>query len=60
MLKLLKPILLGLFSEKIIKQLIIDILRLLVKKTSNDLDDRAVDFLEQQLFPGRKLTQLPR
>ena len=22
--------------------------------------DRAVDFLEQQLFPGRKLTQLPR
>jgi hypothetical protein len=60
MLKLLKPILLGLFSEKIIKQLIIDILRLLVKKTSNDLDDRAVDFLEQQLFPGRKLVQLPR
>ena len=60
MLKLLKPILLGLFSEKIIKQLIIDILRLLVKKTSNDLDNRAVDFLEQQLFPGRKLTQLPR
>jgi len=56
----LKPILLGLFSEKIIKQLIIDILRILVKKTSNDLDDRAVDFLEQQLFPGRKLTQLPR
>jgi len=60
MLKVLKPILLGLFSEKIIKQLIIDILRILVKKTSNDLDDRAVDFLEQQLFPGRKLTQLPR
>jgi|TARA_X000001382_G_scaffold130829_1_gene127150 hypothetical protein len=60
MLKLLKPILLGLFSEKIIKQLIIDILRLLVKKTSNDLDDRAVDFLEQQLFPGRKISSLPR
>ena len=60
MLKVLKPILLGLFSEKIIKQLIIDILRILVKKTSNDLDDRAVDFLGQQLFPGRKLTQLPR
>ena len=60
MLKVLKPILLGLFSEKIIKQLIIYILRILVKKTSNDLDDRAVDFLEQQLFPGRKLTQLPR
>ena len=51
MLKVLKPILLGLFSEKIIKQLIIDILRILVKKTSNDLDDRAVDMLEQQLFP---------
>ena len=60
MLKLLKPILLGLFSEKIIKQLIIDILRLLVKKTSNDLDNRAVDFLEQQLFPGRKISSLPR
>jgi len=60
MLKLLKPILLGIFAEKVIKQLIVDLLRVVVKQTSNDVDDKAVDFLEQQLFPGRNISSLPR
>jgi len=60
MLKLLKPILLGLFPERVIKQLIVDLLRVVVKQTSNDVDNKAVDFLEQQLFPGRKISSLPR
>jgi len=55
MLKLLKPILLKLFSSTAIKELIIDLLRTICKQTSNELDDQAVDFLEHQLFPGRNL-----
>ena len=53
MLKILKPILLKFFSSSAIKQLIIDLLRSICKQTSNKLDDKAVDFLEKQLFPGR-------
>ena len=55
MLKLLKPILLKLFSSTAIKELIIDLLRTICKQTSNELDDQAVDFLEHQLFPGRNI-----
>jgi len=40
--------------------LIVDLLRTLCKQTSNNLDDQAVDFLEQQLFPGRPVSPLPR
>ena len=60
MLKILKPILLAFLSSSAIKQLIVDLLKEICKKTSNDLDDKAVLFLEQQLFPGRKIRSLPR
>ena len=60
MLKILKPILLAFLSSSEIKQLIVDLLKEICKKTSNDLDDKAVDFLEQQLFPNRKISSLPR
>jgi hypothetical protein len=51
MLKLLKPILLKFFTTTAVKRLIVDLLRAICKQTSNSLDDRAVDILEQQLFP---------
>ena len=60
MLKILKPILLAFLSSSAIKQLIVDLLKEICKKTSNDLDDKAVEFLEQQLFPGRKISSLPK
>jgi len=60
MLKILKPILLAFLSSSAIKQLIVDLLKEICKKTSNDLDDKAVLFLEQQLFPSRKINSLPR
>ena len=60
MLKILKPILLAFLSSSAIKQLIIDLLKEICKKTSNDVDDKAVLFLEQQLFPNRKISSLPR
>ena len=53
MLKILKPLLLTFLSSSACKQLIVDLLRTICKQTSNELDDRAVDFLEKQLFPGK-------
>ena len=60
MLKLLKPVLLKFFTTTAVKRLVVDLLRAICKQTSNELDDQAVDFLEQQLFPGRQVTSLPR
>ena len=52
MYKILKPILVRFLSSTAIKRLIIDILReTITKQTTNTLDDKAVDLLEQQLFP---------
>jgi hypothetical protein len=51
MLKLLKPVLLKFFTTTAVKRLVVDLLRSICKQTSNSLDDRAVDLLEQQLFP---------
>jgi len=60
MLKILKPLLMTFLSSSACKDLIISLLKEICKKSSNDLDDKAVEFLEQQLFPGRKITSLPR
>ena len=60
MLKILKPLLLKFLSTSACKQLVVDLLRAICKQTSNNLDDQAVDFLEQQLFPGRPVSSLPR
>ena len=59
MLKILKPLLLRFLSTSACKQLVIDLLRAICKQTSNNLDDQAVDFLERQLFPTRKISSLP-
>ena len=52
MYKILKPILLRFLSTTGCKRLIIDLLRVICKQTSNTLDDRAVDALEEKLFPS--------
>tara|TARA_R100001440_G_scaffold39467_1_gene58976 strand:- start:215 stop:397 length:183 start_codon:yes stop_codon:yes gene_type:complete len=59
MLKILRKILIKFLSTSACKQLVIDLLRVLCKQTSNNLDDKAVDYLEQQLFPSRKISSLP-
>ena len=51
MLKILKPILLRFFTTTAVKRLVVDLLRASCKQTTNTLDDRAVDLLEDQLFP---------
>ena len=51
MYKVLKPILLTFLTTTAVKRLIVDLLRVICKQTTNTLDDRAVDLLEKQLFP---------
>ena len=51
MIKILKPILLKFFTTTAVKRLVVDLLRAICKQTTHTLDDRAVDMLEQQLFP---------
>ena len=51
MLKILKPVLLKFFTTTAVKRLVVDLLRAICKQTTNTLDDKAVDMLEQQLFP---------
>ena len=60
MLKILKPLLLKFLSTSACKQLVVDLLRAICKQTSNNLDDQDVDFLEEQLFPGRPVSSLPK
>ena len=52
MILLIKPILLKFASSNSVKRLIVDILKKLVSTTDNTVDDKAVEFLEKQLFPG--------
>ena len=59
MLAVLKPIIFTFLRSKGIKQLALDIIRAAVKRTDNDVDDRLADMLEQALFPGRKVNDLP-
>ena len=51
MLKILKPLLLQFLSTTAGKRRVVDLLRAICKQTTNKLDDKAVDILEQQLFP---------
>ena len=53
MLKVIEPIIFAFLLGKALKKLALDIVRAMVKKTDNTVDDRLVDALEKALFPGR-------
>lgn len=50
MIKLMRPILFAFLQSKAVKQLIVDLLKALVKETDNTLDDAAVLAVEQALL----------
>ena len=52
MLKIIRPIVFAFLRGNAIKRLAIDILRAMVKKTDNTVDDGLVDLLERNLFPN--------
>jgi|TARA_R100001443_G_scaffold83581_1_gene90374 hypothetical protein len=54
MIILIKPILLAFAKSDSVKKLIVDILKKLVATTDNSVDDKAVEFIEQQLFKKTK------
>ena len=51
MLKVIEPILFAFLRGSAIKKLALDIVRAMVKKTDNTVDDRLCDALERALFP---------
>ena len=55
MITLIRPVLFSLLNSDKVKILIIDLLTELAKKTSNDIDDKAVEFIANGLFPAPKL-----
>ena len=52
MLILLKPIILNFAKSDAVKRFIVDCLKEMVAKTDNQVDDHAVKYVEQLLFPG--------
>lgn len=52
MLALLKPIIFNFVQSTAVKRFIIDCLKEMVTKTDNQVDDHAVRYVEQLLFPG--------
>jgi len=51
MITLIRPILFSFLQSEKVKLLIIDMLTKLVQSTDNDIDDKAVEFIKNGLFP---------
>ena len=49
-LSIVRPILFSFLTSRPVKQLIVDLLRALAKKTENTLDDDAVDVIARNLI----------
>tara|TARA_Y100000401_G_scaffold9139_1_gene6282 strand:+ start:545 stop:718 length:174 start_codon:yes stop_codon:yes gene_type:complete len=55
MLLLIRPILFRFLQSKGVKILVVDLLTAYCKTTDNTVDDKLVDFVTQNLFPGTRL-----
>ena len=53
MITLIRPILFSFLNSDNVKRLIIDLLAKLVESTDNDIDDKAVEFIKNGLFPNK-------
>jgi|TARA_B100001250_G_scaffold124823_1_gene106093 hypothetical protein len=54
MVALIRPLLFKFVNTPQVKQLIIDLLTKLAASTDNTVDDKAVIFIKNGLFPGSK------
>ena len=50
----IKPILMTFLSTSAVKNLIIQLLEAYAKSTDNTIDDKAVEIVRRNLFPGIK------
>ena len=55
MIALIRPVLFSFLNSEKVKILIIDMLTKLAESTDNDIDDKAVEFIANGLFPAPKL-----
>jgi hypothetical protein len=53
MITLIRPILFSFINSDQVKRLIVDMLRKLAEQTDNTVDDQAVVFIENGLFPNK-------
>ena len=51
---IIKPILMTFLSTSAVKNLIIQLLEAYAKSTDNTIDDKAVEIVRRNLFPGIK------
>lgn len=52
MIALFKPILISFVKSATVKRFIVDLLKVMVERSDNQVDDHAVRYIEQLLFPG--------
>ena len=55
MITLIRPILFSFIKSEKVKLLILDLLTKLAETTDNEIDDKAVEFVRNGLFPASKL-----
>tara|TARA_Y100000356_G_C11088462_1_gene197837 strand:+ start:427 stop:597 length:171 start_codon:yes stop_codon:yes gene_type:complete len=53
MITLIRPILFSFLNSDKVKLLIVDMLTKLAESTDNDVDDKAVEFIRNGLFPAK-------
>jgi hypothetical protein len=53
MITLIRPILFSFLQSEKVKLLIVDLLAKLAESTDNDIDDKAVEFVRNGLFPNK-------
>ena len=51
---IIKPILMTFLSTNAVKNLIVQLLEAYAKSTDNTIDDKAVEIVRRNLFPGMK------
>jgi len=51
MIALIRPVLMSFLNSDKVKRLIVDMLRKLAEQSDNTVDDAAVNFIENGLFP---------
>ena len=54
MIVLIKPVLLEFLSSSAVKELVIQLLEAYAQSTDNTIDDKAVEIVRRNLFPGMK------
>jgi hypothetical protein len=51
---IIKPILVAFLSTSAVKNLVIQLLEAYANSTDNTIDDKAVELIKKNLFPGMK------